>query len=159
MPTPPTQACSLPACPENDRASARRTSMALTSIWRSSTVAKSRAGRPSRGDGGDLRRALRAPPRRARDHAQALRALAGDRLLLRRTRPRDERVHRLYHEEEDHRGDGGEGEQGVQEAAVQERAAVDVEAQLGEVRLPEDGRNDRREDVCDERVDEGHERG
>ena len=64
----------------------------------------------------------------------------------------------LIIDEEDHRGDGGEVDQLVDEIAVLEDAAVDLKRQSAEVRLAEDRGDQRRHEVLDDGGDDGRER-
>ena len=57
------------------------------------------------------------------------------------------------------RRDDEERDERVEEVAVGEAAVVDREGEVAEVRLAADGGDQRRDDVLDERVDDGRERG
>ena len=63
-------------------------------------------------------------------------------------------------DEEVNRGrDRDEGDQRVQEVAVEELGAVDREREIVEARLAEDRRHDRGDEVCHQRLHQSRERG
>src|SRR5512132_313036 len=111
-------------------------------------------------DRGNLGGAEGAPTGVNRDLAQAFGALAGAGVGgLAPAGQLHQPVDGLDHEEEHHEGDGDEGDQHVQEVPVAERRAVDRELEGAEVRLAEDGRDQRGEQVGDGRLDHRGERG
>jgi hypothetical protein len=76
------------------------------------------------------------------------------RRLLAPPGPRGDQLHRLDDEEEHRRGDRGERDQRVDEVAVAEAAVVDREREAAEVGLADDRRDDRGDQVGDERIDQ-----
>ena len=82
----------------------------------------------------------------------------GHAFLDRRSPPRHHRLHGLHDEEEDGRGDRQELDHVRDERAVAENGVVDRGREVVEVRLADDHRDDRHDEVVHEGVDDCRER-
>ena len=101
----------------------------------------------------DRLRAVHAPRRLARDVGEALGAFLGGNVMR---FPAEQRP-RLHDEEEHREGDEYERDDGVDEVAVHEAATVQRENEPAEVRCLDHRRDERREEVGDERIHDGAE--